>query len=275
MEGPATYTTVFKITPGGALTLIHSFCDEGVCPYGAEPAAGRIQAADGDFYGTTEIGGATVVGRFSKSPQPARCRPYTVSARKAAARTAAARPTPAGALTTLHTLDNTDGGEPDGALVQAIDGDLYGTTSSGGANGQGTVFRITPSGKLSTLRSFCAQAGCRDGEYASQGLAQATDGNFYGTTFAGGKGYGTIFRITPGGVLTRLYVFCPQSGCPDGLGPWTPLVQGTCSRLLPGFGLRDRLQVVRWARPVCGNAAHLRQGGSGRQNSGDGSSGRR
>ena len=87
----------------------------------------------------------------------------------------------------LYSFDGADGAEPYyGSLVQGVDGNLYGTTVSGGANGRGTVFKITPAGNLSTLYSFCAQSGCADGANPYAGLIQATDGNFYGTTFAGG-----------------------------------------------------------------------------------------
>ncbi len=66
-------------------------------------------------------------------------------------------------FTTLHSFDGTDGANPNAALIQATNGDLYGTTSGGGANGNGTVFQVTPSGKLTTLYSFCSQSGCTDG----------------------------------------------------------------------------------------------------------------
>ena len=86
-------------------------------------------------------------------------------------------------------------------LVLASNVDFYGTTSSGGANGGGTVFRITPRGKLTTLYSFCSQGGnqCTDGYRPQAGLAQATNGDFYGTTFDGGaNGHGTIFSLSVG-----------------------------------------------------------------------------
>jgi uncharacterized repeat protein (TIGR03803 family) len=88
------------------------------------------------------------------------------------------------------------------------------------------VFKITPTGTLTTLYSFCAQSGCTDGEYPVAGLVQGTDGNFYGTTPEGGaNGGGTVFKITPTGTLTTLYSFCAQSGCTDGEDPVAGLVQ--------------------------------------------------
>jgi uncharacterized repeat protein (TIGR03803 family) len=86
-------------------------------------------------------------------------------------------------------------------LIQASDGNFYGTTSSGGAGGGGTVFRMTPSGSLKTLYSFSYDT---NGGKPWAPLFQATDGELYGTTSAGGYGYGTVFRITTDGTLTTL-----------------------------------------------------------------------
>jgi uncharacterized repeat protein (TIGR03803 family) len=248
--------TVFKITPNGALTTLHSF--DGTD--GASPAAGLVQTSGGDLYGTTYSGGANGWGTVYK---------ITLS----------------GTLTTLYSFcaqsGCTDGARPGAGLVQANDGNLYGTTSSGGASGygtvfkftlngtlitlnsfcsqggcpnglapsglvqasdgnfyamtnrggadnSGTVFKITPSGTLTTIYSFCSLSGCADGEWPTAGLVQASDGNFYGTTqFGGTSGYGIAFKITPSGTLTTLYNFCSQSGCSDGLYPLAGLVQAS------------------------------------------------
>jgi uncharacterized repeat protein (TIGR03803 family) len=134
-------------------------------------------------------------------------------------------------FTTLHTFDSTtDGSFPEAGLVQARDGNLYGTTSRDGSSGGGTVFRITPGGTLTTLYNFCANCIGGSGPYA--GLIQASDGNFYGTTAFGGNlncdgGCGTIFKMTPGGTLTTLYNFCPQTGCADGDSPSAVLMQAS------------------------------------------------
>src|SRR5215469_6019480 len=109
---------------------------------------------------------------------------------------------------TLANFDSTDGANPDGALVQATDGNLYGTTAYGGAYGYGTVFKITVGGVLTPLHSF----GGTDGAFPSAALVLATDGNLYGTTYYGGAyDDGTVFKITPSGVLTILHSFCSQS----------------------------------------------------------------
>jgi uncharacterized repeat protein (TIGR03803 family) len=211
--------TVFKITPSGTLTTLYSFCSQSGCTDGSYPVAGLIQATNGDFYGTTEFGGA---GSFSVG---------TVF-----------KITPSGTLTTLHSFcsqgvypDCKDGENPQAPLVQASNGDLYGTASNGGASDNGTVFKITPSGTLTTLHTFAGYP--TDGSFSTAGLVQATNGDFYGTTGYGGAycapaGCGTVFKITPSGTLTTLYSFCSQGGvCLDGEDPEAPLIQATDGNL--------------------------------------------
>ena len=170
--------TVFEITRTGKLTTLHSFDNTD----GSTPAGGLVQATNGNFYGTT-VGGGT-----SGSCGVSGC--GTVF-----------EITPAGILTTLHNFDGTDGSSP-GGLVQATSGNFYGTTASSvncGVSGCGTVFEITPTGKLTTLHSF----DNTDGNFPN-GLLQATNGNFYGTTAGGGTsgncpdGCGTVFRLSVG-----------------------------------------------------------------------------
>src|ERR1019366_5707745 len=122
--------------------------------------------------------------------------------------------TPSGTLTTLYSFCSrsgcTDGSEPYYAgLIQAANGDLYGTTSRGGAPPRlGTVFKITPGGTLTTLHTFCSQTNCPDGALPAAGLAQAANGDLYGTTQGGETHrWGTVFKITPSGTLTTLYSF--------------------------------------------------------------------
>ena len=121
---------------------------------------------------------------------------------------------PAQTFTTLHSFCSgggscTDGSAPVAGLVQATNGDFYGTTPNGGAGsycggGCGTVFRITPSGRLTTLYMFCSQTGCTDGSSSHAPLVQATNGDFYGTTVLGGandtcpSGCGTVFSLSLG-----------------------------------------------------------------------------
>ena len=136
-------------------------------------------------------------------------------------------------FTTLLNFDSTDGAVPNGALAQGTDGNLYGTTAAGGLYNQGTVFKMTPQGTLTTIYNFCAQTNCPDGDDPKAALALGTDGNLYGTTYLGGantdacrSGCGVVFKITPAGAMTTLYSFCAQPGCADGAAPGQ-LVQGS------------------------------------------------
>jgi uncharacterized repeat protein (TIGR03803 family) len=222
--GGAGYGTAFKLTPSGTLTTIHNWCSEPNCADGWDAANGLIQATDGNFYGTTYKFGANNVGTFFKM-------------------------TPSGTVTTLYNFCSvgsfpacTDGGFPFGPLTQAANGDFYGTTSYGGANEQsaacmaqgieggycGTVFRITSNGSLTTFYNFCSQPNCTDGASPGFGLLQASDGNFYGVTLAGGDGScgpnlpvgpgcGTVFKLTESGVLTTLLTFDGKYQYPEAL----------------------------------------------------------
>jgi uncharacterized repeat protein (TIGR03803 family) len=203
------FGTVFKITPGGTLTTLHSFAGTvlGATGDGAYPRGGLIQATDGNFYGTTSGGGVADSGTV-----------FEITA--------------GGTLTTLYSFcslaDCADGSGPDVGLVQAGDGSFYGTTDSGGTHGGGTVFQISAAGNLTTLYSFCSQTNCTDGGYPNAGLVQGADGNFYGTTDEGGAhGEGTVFQISAAGSLTTLYSFCSQTSCTDGGYPNAGLVQAT------------------------------------------------
>jgi uncharacterized repeat protein (TIGR03803 family) len=129
----------------------------------------------------------------------------------------------------MHSFNSTDGAHPSSTLIQATDGNFYGTTTIGGDTNSGTVFKMTPSGILSTLYSFCRTPNCTDGLYPIAGVVQAFDGNFYGTTGGSDDLIGTVFKLTPAGVLTTLYEFCPvlQTDCDTGSYPAGGLVQGS------------------------------------------------
>jgi uncharacterized repeat protein (TIGR03803 family) len=221
--------TVFKFSPTGTLTTLYIFCSQSNCGDGALPYGALVQGTDGNFYGTTEFGGAN-------SNCPDYCSGYG----------SVFKITPTGTLTTLYnfcTQSNcADGWGPVGGLIQATDGNFYGTTGAGGnsVNGVGTVFKITPSGTLTTLYSFPCLAtaiACPGGAGVSGALVQGTDGNFYGVTTDGGANGesnplpgtsgGTVFKITPTGALTTLYSFCAQSDCADGTMPVAGLIQAT------------------------------------------------
>jgi len=128
--------------------------------------------------------------------------------------------------------NGTSGSRTGGAAVYGSDGDFYGTTAYGGSNftgantGNGTVFKVTTNGLLTPLVWFNGTNGLRP----NAGLTLGSDGNFYGTTSAGGTAdLGTVYRMTPAGTLTVLHSF---TGAPaDGSHPWAALIQGTDGHL--------------------------------------------
>lgn len=203
---------VYKLTPGGTLTSVYSFCAKAGCPDGDWPSQGVALGLNGNLYGTVQFGGAHSAGTVFEV-------------------------TPTGGFTTLYSFcsitdsqqDCLDGSQPESKLFLASDDNFYGTTTGGGANGGGTVFKISPGGKLTTVYNFCSLAKCADGQGPLAGVIEGSDGNFYGTTAYGGNGgtsgYGTVFKLTPTGALTTLYKFCSQALCADGALPEAPLVQ--------------------------------------------------
>jgi uncharacterized repeat protein (TIGR03803 family) len=175
---------------------------------GSGPNAQLVQGTDGNFYGTTLLGGSSN-----------NCIDGCGSVFKVTAN---------GALTTLHNFDGTDGSSATG-ILQGVGGNFYGTTANGGTHnnctgGCGTVFKMTSSGKLTSLHSFDGTDG--SGPYS--GLIQGTDGSFYGITSYGGannscaNGCGTVFKITAEGAISTLYNFDDAVG----FGP-SALIQGT------------------------------------------------
>jgi len=213
--------TFFRISTSGELTTLYNFCSQANCADGSGPSGQLVLGIDGNFYGITEFGGTGSAG----CPSPANC--GTVF-----------KVTPNGTLTTIYNwcsqLNCADGNyelltEP-GPFVQGGDGNFYGVNDAGGL-GYGTAFKLTPSGTLTTLHNWCSEPNCADGWDAGNGLIQATDGNFYGTTYRfGANGIGTFFKMTPSGTLTTLYNFCSLGGssvCTDGGFPVGPLTQAS------------------------------------------------
>jgi uncharacterized repeat protein (TIGR03803 family) len=193
--------TVFRISPSGTYTTLYSF---GNTPGdGCAPHAGLVQGSDGNFYGTTCfcgsnscVDGCGTVFRIDSN----------------------------GNYTNLHTFAGTDGANPEALLIQGSDGNFYGTTFEGGTANLGTVFKISPSGVLTTLYSFGSRS--MDAYWPSAGLVQGSDGNFYGTAGYGTtNGGGSVFRITASGSETNLYVFGSHPN--DGGRPVAGLVQGS------------------------------------------------
>jgi uncharacterized repeat protein (TIGR03803 family) len=200
----ADVTNIAITCAPGTESVLYSFGS--VANDGQYPDRGStlIQASDGNFYGVTSYGGANLNAG------------------------AIVRVTPSGDEVVLYSFTGgADGAVPYGPLIQASDGNLYGMTSSGGAQGRGVVFKITLSGTETVLHSFAA--GGTDGENPVGGLIQATDGNFYGMTPLGGtENSGVIFRIDSSGNETILWDF---GGSPDGETPYGSLLQASDGNL--------------------------------------------
>jgi uncharacterized repeat protein (TIGR03803 family) len=172
--------TIFRITPAGKLTTLHSFCSEANCDDGTNPIAGLIQATDGNLYGTTFDGGANNAGTI-----------FEISL--------------SGGFSVFYPFCSeaycTDGGTAYAPLLQASDGNFYGTTYFGGATGQGVIYRITPAKQLTVLYNF----NSINANPVSP-LTQDTNGTFYGTTYSGVQnvdclfsgGCGTVYSLSTG-----------------------------------------------------------------------------
>jgi uncharacterized repeat protein (TIGR03803 family) len=267
------YGTIFKVTTNGVFTPLYTFTN-GVND-GSSPYAGLLQGTNGIFYGTASQGGSVSSGAgsifkltstsaftelygFSRiyGPVPSTNseggNPTTSLVQGTNGNFYGSNPeggtngygaifeiTAAGALTKLHQFASNgfDGRNP-GALLQSSNGFIYGTTTNGGTNGYGSIFKMTSTGVLTPLYSF---TGGADGAHPGAALTQGTNGILYGTTGGGGtNGSGTIFQITTNGVFTPLYSFAPsaQAGLgfytnADGLSPGN-LAQAT-NGILYGF----------------------------------------
>jgi len=175
----------------------------------AGPKTPLTQGLDGNLYGTTYYGGT---GTCFDGEGIGCGVVYTIVN---------------GKLGIVYDFQSSEFNYPGNSLLLAEDGNFYGTATSG----QGAIFKITPTGTLSTLYQFIESS---EGVDPRGSLIQAADGNFYGTTEYGGassafcpSGCGTVFKLTPKGVLSTVYSFCPQNYCPDGEYPIGSLVQGT------------------------------------------------
>jgi uncharacterized repeat protein (TIGR03803 family) len=236
--------TIYKLTVGGKLTTVYSFCATYPCSDGSGPV-GLVQASNGNFYGVAQVGGAysngtlfelTSTGEFKvlhsfcaqlgcstganpgASPmQASNGNIYGTAARGGFHSGGVVYEiTPSGSYKALYNFCSqtncADGSYPQSALVQDANGNLYGTTLNGGAYGAGTVFEITPSDQFIVLHSFSGNG--TDGEFPQSSVTLANDGNLYGTTTNGtDTSYGSIYQITPDGTYTSLYDFCNPSTC--------------------------------------------------------------
>ena len=168
-NGGDGYGTIFKITSDGSFTKVHSFTQTGASPEGSH--APLVQAANGSLYGTTFRGGAngTGMGGFGTI--------FKLDLD--------------GTYTTLHSLADVDGINPEAGLIQGPDGNFYGTTSARGANNLGTIFTMDPLGAVTVLHHFAAA----DGIHSTSGLVMGAGGNLYGTTMSGGSSTGVVYRV--------------------------------------------------------------------------------
>jgi uncharacterized repeat protein (TIGR03803 family) len=239
--------TIFDISPDGSLTTLYTFTSGAD---GGSPYAPPILGPDGQFYGVTESGGAasncgtiyrlstvfTVLHSFNKTGGCTPVGPLVLGTDGNLYGTTIAGGTKGGwgtiyrltyrpGQSTLFTvLDNFDGttlASPEAQLTEGSDGNFYGTTTGGGTSGKGVIFKITPSGNLTVLHDL---NGTTDGSGLLTGMAQGTDGNFYGTATFGAndsvncapQGCGTLFLITPAGSFSILYTFDFTTGnAPD------------------------------------------------------------
>lgn len=196
--GDSGLGTVFSVTPGGSVSVLTSF--DGLGGFTGWFSDALLQGLDGNFYGTTQLGGPAYTGIYANSG-------YGTAFSLA----------PDGTLTTLVAFDGTNGYAPT-TLLQDADGTLYGTTGQGGPGfraspgggygGYGTIFKLTTNGTLTTLNLFNRTNGS-----TPNSLMLVNDGNFYGTTYDGGSNaYGTVFKVARDGTLTSLFSFNGTNG---------------------------------------------------------------
>ncbi len=191
--------TVFKLTSDGQLTVLYSFTNGAD---GSFPLCGLSLGKDGMLYGTTLYGGSTGYGAI-----------YEI--------------TTGGQFTALYSFSNAvDGANPTSAPILGKDGCLYGTTSGLEAQIYGTIYKLAPSGLLTTLHTF---TGGPDGGIPAAGLTPGNDGNYYGVTSIGGQldvfgvTGGTAFRVTPAGDFKVLHSFSPVT---EGMMPLGKMALG-------------------------------------------------
>jgi uncharacterized repeat protein (TIGR03803 family) len=215
----ASFTVTVLVTSTWAATnwnekVLHSFCNRRNCADGYYPYDGLIFDASGNLYGTTYQGGTYGYGTVFELT-----------------------PTAGGgwAEKVLHGFNDEDGYGPFAGLIFDAAGNLYGTTTSGGAFNQGTVFELTPTAgggwTEQVLYSFCSQTNCTDGAYPLAGLIFDAAGNLYGATYNGGiypcgaYGCGTVFELSPtaGGGWTETVLHSFGNGT-DGAFPYAGLI---------------------------------------------------
>jgi uncharacterized repeat protein (TIGR03803 family) len=218
--------TVFQLKKKHTEKTLYKFRGSKIKPGdGAFPEAGLVRDSQGNLFGTTYQGGANGLGTLFEI-------------------------TSTGEEAMLYSFGSraNDGTLPFGGLVMDSQGNLYGTTGSGGSADQGTIFKLTPSRTEKVLYRF---AGSPDGSGPTAGLVMDAHGNFYGTTIGGGNpnntncyyhGCGTVFELSASGIETVLYSFCSNGDCSDGQLPTAGVVldsQGNLYGTTEGGGVAE------------------------------------
>jgi uncharacterized repeat protein (TIGR03803 family) len=203
-EPPVEFGNVVRVSPTGEVTSVYTFCQKPHCADGAWPATPAILGSDGNLYGVTSAGGSKLNGGFGWG---------TVY-----------KMTLTGQITTLHIFCSTgscsDGSNPVG-IMQASDGNLYGTTFDGGQFNDGTLFKLTTTGTFTILHHFCSLANCADGRWPIFPPMQGNDGSIIGTANTGGiSDGGLVWALTPAGNFNMVHRFpCGGDPCPRGSSP--------------------------------------------------------
>ena len=194
--GAEDHGVVFRVSTSGTFSVIHEFAGT----EGQNPEGTLIVGPGGDLYGTTLTGGENNRGtiyRVSTSGQMTTLYAFPAL----------------GAFSTQGVATNTTGANPRAALLLGADGNFYGTAYQGGANGYGTVFRMTPAGAVTVLHAFTGPSV--DGAFPLGGVVQDAAGTLYGTTESGGAlNRGSAWRLTPAGQYSLLHSF--SGGIEDG-----------------------------------------------------------
>lgn len=249
-NGTKSVGTVFKMTTSGAWSSVYSFCALTSCGDGSYPFGGVSLGFDGNLWGTTQTGGTGGAGTaFKVTPtgtlttmhsfingtddsvpvytmfQGQDGNMYGISVGEYNGQDGAFfRISSTGTFTVLHDFVFTDGADPN-LPTQGTDGNFYGTATLGGTKNLGVVYKISPGGKVTVLHSFTGDPS--DGSLPKGILVEGNDGNLYGTTYEGGSNNnGTVFQITPGGVLTVIHNFVYLNPSFDGRLPEAGLTLG-------------------------------------------------
>ncbi len=196
---------MYQVVADGTINAFYNFCSKTNCSDGGVPNSRLVQGPDGAIYGTTQQGGVNDKGVVF-------------------------RITLGGSYSVVHTFcsaaECADGSAPLAGLSLAADGTFYGTTSTGGAHGDGVIFSMTTAGVETPLYAFCSLSQCQDGSAPETNLVQGTDGTLYGATGnSGANGFGTLFSYNPAGqgVFNVIQAFC-NGDCDSGTFPNNDLV---------------------------------------------------